>query len=97
MIMFLKKLNLMYGIIIYQKKNFYMLPTGRAGKDYLDEITRLLNAWIRDSNMKHITFKSIMELSHIIKTQSQLKSEGSFWSTPVKNDSMAIRWFITIA
>ena len=97
MIMFLKKLNLIYGIIIYHKKNLYMLPTGRAGKDYLDEITRLLNAWIRDSNMKHITFKAIMELSHITKTQSQLKSEGSFWSTPVKNDSMAIRWFITNA
>ena len=37
-----------------------MLPTGRAGKDYIDEITQLLNAWRQNSAMKHIVFKVIM-------------------------------------
>ena len=37
-----------------------MLPTGRAGENYIDAIKRLLNGWIQDSAMKHITFKAIM-------------------------------------
>ena len=43
-----------------------MLPTGRAGKDYIDEITRLLKAWKKDSAMKHITFKKIMVMTSLI-------------------------------
>ena len=59
-----KKLNVIYDFIVYWKKN--MLLTGRAGEDYIDEITRLLNAWIQDSAMKHITFKAIMVMSSLI-------------------------------
>ena len=43
-----------------------LLSTGRAGKDYIDEITRLLNAWIQDSDMKHIRFKAIMVMQSLI-------------------------------
>ena len=49
-----------YDIIVYWKKNLIMLPSGRAGKDYIDEITRFLNVWIHDSAMNDITFKAIM-------------------------------------
>ena len=63
---FEKNLNLIYDIIVYWKKNLFMFPAGRAGKDYIDEITRLLNAWIQDSAMKHITFKAIMVMPSLI-------------------------------
>ena len=43
-----------------------MLPTGRAGKDYIDEITRLLNAWRQNSAMKHIVFKVILVMRSLI-------------------------------
>ena len=77
---FEKSLNVIYDIIVYWKKNLFMLPTGGAGKDYIDEITRLFNASIQDSAMKHITFQSDNgdAFPHITETQSQLESEGSF-------------------
>ena len=34
-------------------------------------------------------------IPNITETKSQLKSEGSFWNTPAKNDSMVIPWLIT--
>ena len=34
-------------------------------------------------------------IPNITETKSQLKSEGSFWNTPSKNDSMVIPWLIT--
>ena len=85
MVMLLKKnLNVIYDIIVYWKKNLFMLPTGRAGKDYIDEITRLLNAWIQDSAMKHITFKAIMVTPSLILQKPSRNSK-------VKDHSEALR------
>ena len=53
-----------------------MLPTGRAGKDVIDEITRLLNAWILDSSMKHITFKVIMVMPSLILQKPSRNSKA---------------------
>ena len=81
---FEKNLNVIYDIIVYWKKNLFMLPTGRAGKDYIDEITRLLNAWIQDSAMKHITFKAIMVMPSLILQKPSRNSK-------VKDHSEALR------
>ena len=62
-----------------------MLPTGRAGKDLIDEITRLLNAWILDSSMKHITFKAIMVMPSLILQKPSRNSKA-------KDHSEALRW-----
>ena len=63
---FEKTVNVIYDLIVYWKKNLLILPTGRAGKDCIDEMTRLLNAWIQDSAMKHIAFKVIMVMPSLI-------------------------------
>ena len=81
---FEKNLNVIYDIIVYWKKNLFMLPTGRAGKDYIDEITRLSNAWIQDSAMKHITFKAIMVMPSLILQKPSRNSK-------VKDHSEALR------
>ena len=61
-----------------------MLPTCRAGKDYTDEITRLLNTWIQDSAMKYITFQTIMVMSSLMLQKPSRKSK-------VKDHSEALR------
>ena len=53
-----------------------MFPTGRVGKDYIDEITRLLNAWIQDSVMKHITLKVIMVMQSLILQKPSRNSKA---------------------
>ena len=55
--------------LLYTGRKLFILPTGRARKDYKDEITWLLNARIRDNGDA---------ILYITETQSQLKSEGSF-------------------
>ena len=85
MVMFLeKKINVIYDIIVYWKKNLFMVPTGRARKDYTDEITRLLNAWIQDSGMKHNTFKAIMVMPSLILQKPSCNSK-------VKDHTEALR------
>ena len=83
--MFLKKkLNVIYDIIVYWKKTLFMLPTGRAGKDYKDEITWLLNARIQDSAMKHITFKAIMVMPSFILQKASRNSKAKDHSEPLR-------------
>ena len=53
-----------------------MVPTSRARKDYTDEITRLLNAWIQDSGMKHNTFKAIMVMPSLILQKPSCNSKA---------------------
>ena len=73
---FEKKFNVIYNIMVYWKKNVFMLPAGRAGKDYIDEITRLLNTWIQDSAIKHNTFKAIMVMSSSILKKPSRNSKA---------------------
>ena len=53
-----------------------MLPTGRAGENYIDEIKRVLNGWIQDSAMKHITFKGIMVMPSLILQKPNCNSKS---------------------
>ena len=48
------------------EEKLIMLLIDQARKDYRDEITRLLNAWIQDSAIKHLTFKTIMVMPSLI-------------------------------
>ena len=36
-----------------------MLPTGNAGKKYIKEVTKLLNAWTQDTPLRSISLKAI--------------------------------------
>ena len=76
---FEKNLNVIYDIIVHWKKNLFMLPTGRAGKDYIDEITRLLNVWIQDARIQ-----AIMVMSSLILQKPSRNSKA-------KDHSEAIR------
>ena len=67
-----------------------MLPTGRAGKDLIDEITRLLNAWILDSSMKHITFKAIMVMPSLILQKPSRNSKAKDHSEALRR--RMIQW-----
>ena len=48
-----------YEKVVFWKKNLFMLPNGAAGKNFIREATRLLNAWIDDSLIKPICMKAI--------------------------------------
>ena len=43
-----------------------MLPTGKAGKMFITETTRLLNAWIDGNAIKDITFKATVVIPSLL-------------------------------
>ena len=43
-----------------------MLPTGAAGKKYISETTRLINAWLNDSPLKYLAFKAIHIMPNLL-------------------------------
>ena len=49
-----------YEQIVYWKKNLSLFPTGKAGKLFIDELTKLFNTWIDDSPLKKIAMKAVM-------------------------------------
>ena len=53
-----------------------MLPRGNAGKRYIDEITRLMGAWINDSPMKNIVFKAIMVMPNLLLQKPSKQSKA---------------------
>ena len=44
--LFTNELNHVYDTIVYWRKNLFILHTGAAGKKYICEITRLINALV---------------------------------------------------
>ena len=50
--------NETYEKIVFQQKNLFILPTGNAGKKYIKEVTRLLNAWTQDTPLRSISLRA---------------------------------------
>ena len=73
---FTKKMNLCYEQIVYWKKNLFLLPKGAAGKQYIREITRLINAWVEDSPLKPVSMKAIMVMPALLLQKPNKKSKS---------------------
>ena len=55
-----KTINRIYNKIVYWKRNLFMLPFGKSGKTYIDQVTYLLNEWLHDSPLSNISIKMVM-------------------------------------
>ena len=56
---FHKDLEEAYNQIVYWHKNVFVVPTGAAGKKFIDEISTLLNLWTNNTLIKNIALKAI--------------------------------------
>ena len=43
---FINRVDEVYEKIVFWRKNLFLLPSGKAGKEFISEMTRLLNSWI---------------------------------------------------
>ena len=66
----------MYEQIVYGKRNLFLLPSGKAGKQYIDETTKLMNEWLQESPLKGITFKAIMIIPNLLLKKPLKNSEA---------------------
>jgi len=63
---FTKDVDLIYGKIVFWKKNIFMLPTGNAGKSYINELTRLLHSWTSKTALVDIALKAMMIMPSLL-------------------------------
>ena len=68
--LFERNLSLACEKIVYWKKNLFLLPSGQAGKSFIDEMYRLMNEWIHESPLKDIGFKAIMVMPGLLLKKS---------------------------
>ena len=52
-------INDCYEKTVFWRRNLFILPNGAAGKNYIREVTRLLNAWTENSPRCEISIKAI--------------------------------------
>ena len=48
----IEELKECYEKIVFWRKNLFMLPKGSSGKDYIKEVTRLVNEWLVESPIR---------------------------------------------
>ena len=73
---FEKNVSIVYEKVVHWKKNMFLLPSGQAGKRYVDETTRLMNEWLHDSTMKDVAFKAIMIMPNLLLQKPSKKSKS---------------------
>ena len=56
---FVNELNNAYDKIVYWRKNLFLLLTGAAGESFINEMTRMINAWVYDTPIKDIALKAL--------------------------------------
>ena len=77
---FEKNLSQVYETVVFWWKNLFLLPSGKAGKNLIGEVSRLMSEWLHDSPLKDITFKATMVMpSLLLQKPSQMsKSKDHF-------------------
>ena len=50
--------NATYEECVKWKRNLFMLPSGKIGKDYIDECIRLIHEWVNNSPLHDISLKT---------------------------------------
>ena len=60
------KITNAYEKIVQWKKNVFLLPSGKVGKDFIDEMTRLISEWNNDSPLKSISLKALMVMPSLL-------------------------------
>ncbi|XP_057308911.1 uncharacterized protein LOC130647166 [Hydractinia symbiolongicarpus] len=53
------QINSCYKKIVFWRRNLFMLSNGATGKNFLREVTRLLNSWVENSPIKCIALKAM--------------------------------------
>ena len=71
-----------YKKTVHWKRNLVMLPSGAAGKRYVEEVTRLMELWIQDTPLKPISLKAVHAMPELLlKSKQIIKSQRSSPST----------------
>ena len=58
------------------RRNLFLLPTGHAGKKFINECTKLINAWTINSPLHNITLKALTIMPALLLQKPNKKSKA---------------------
>ena len=64
-----------YDEVVHWKRNIFLIPSGAAGKDFVSEIARLLQAYADESSLKCIALKACMVMQVILLQKPSPRSK----------------------
>lgn len=74
---FVSLLDQVYDEIVHWRRNIFSLPTGRSGKMFVMELSRLFNAYYPGSSLEGVALKAAMTLPILILQKPFAKSKSS--------------------
>ena len=69
-------LNTVYDRIVYWKKNLFLLPSGHGRKQYVKELTQIINSWTNNSPLRTIVMKAIHVMLALLLQKPSKKSKS---------------------
>ena len=51
---FEKNLSQVYETVVFWRKNLFLLPSGKAGRKFIGEASRLMSEWLHDSPISRL-------------------------------------------
>ena len=73
---FEKNLSQVYETAVFWRKNLYLIPPGKVGRNFIGEVSRLISEWLHDTPLKYIAFKAIMVMLSLLLQKRSHKSKS---------------------
>ena len=64
-------INEAYNEVVYWRKNLFLIPYGKIGKDFIDKLTLLISAWNYETERQHVVLKAFFLLQLVYRNQDQ--------------------------
>ena len=81
---FEKNFPQVYETVVFWRKNMFLLPSGKAGRKFIEEVSRLISEWLHDSPLKNIAFKAIMVMPSLLLQKPSQKSKSKDHLRPLE-------------
>ena len=74
---FFVKIERLYEELVYWKRNLFEIPTGNAGKEFINELTSYVNQWCSNAPDRAVAIKIVMILPQLMLQRTSLKAKSS--------------------
>ena len=65
-------INEAYNEVVYWRKNVFLVPYGKIGKDFIHDLTLLINDWYYETKRQHVALKAYFLLQTVgLQNQDQ--------------------------
>lgn len=65
-----------YNTVVRWKPNFFKLPSGTVGKDFIIELTKLVNQYINNTSLQFLSMRSLMVIGPLLLQKPSKKSKN---------------------